>query len=78
MAFPGSSTGKEPTWNAGDPDLIPGSGSPLEKGMVYCSVDGSENSSLWTSNLKLHLSLRKRAKHVFLEYQRKLWYCRKN
>ena len=24
FSFPGSSTGKESTWNAGDPDLIPG------------------------------------------------------
>ena len=44
MGFPGSSTGKEFTWNAGDPGLIPGSGSPLEKGVDYCSVDGSESS----------------------------------
>ena len=30
--FPGSSAGKEYTYNSGDPDLIPGLKDPLEKG----------------------------------------------
>ena len=33
MGFPGSSTGKEVTCNAGDPGSVPQSGGPLEKGM---------------------------------------------
>ena len=33
--FGGSSAGKESAHNAGDPDLIPGSGSPLGKGIGY-------------------------------------------
>ena len=31
MGFPVGSEGKESACNAGDPDLIPGSGKPLEK-----------------------------------------------
>ena len=31
-SFPGSSAGKEPSCNAGDPGSIPGSEDPLEKG----------------------------------------------
>ena len=32
LPFPGSSASKESAWDAGDPGLIPGSGSSLEKG----------------------------------------------
>ena len=34
MGFPGGSDGKESACNAGDLVSIPGSGSPLEKGMA--------------------------------------------
>ena len=33
--FPGSSVGKESAYNAGDPDLIPGSGSSAGEGIGY-------------------------------------------
>ena len=33
--FPDSSTNKEPAWNAGDPSLIPGSGSSPGEGIGY-------------------------------------------
>ena len=33
-SFPGSSAGKESTYNAGDPSSIPGSEDPLEKGLA--------------------------------------------
>ena len=33
--FPGSSVGKESSYNAGDPGLIPGSGRSAGEGMVY-------------------------------------------
>ena len=37
--FPGGADGKEPTCSAGDPDSIPGSEDPLEKGMAtYSSI----------------------------------------
>ena len=32
LGFPGSLAGKESTYNAGDPSLIPGLGRSLEKG----------------------------------------------
>ena len=35
MGFPGSSAGKESACNAGDPSLIPGSGSSPGEGMGY-------------------------------------------
>ena len=35
MGFPGSSVGKEPTCNAGDPGLIPGSGRFAGEGIGY-------------------------------------------
>ena len=35
MSFPGSSAGKEPTCNAGDPSLIPGLGSSPGEGIGY-------------------------------------------
>ena len=35
MGFPGSSVGKESTCNVGDPNLIPGWGSSLGKGIDY-------------------------------------------
>ena len=35
MGFPGSSAGKESACNAGDPGLIPGSGSSPGEGMGY-------------------------------------------
>ena len=35
MGFPGSSAGKEPTCNAGDLGLIPGSGRSPEEGIGY-------------------------------------------
>ena len=35
MGFPGSSAGKEPTCNAGDPGWIPGSGRSPGEGIVY-------------------------------------------
>ena len=35
MAFPGSSAGKEPACNAGDPGLIPGSGKSTGEGIGY-------------------------------------------
>ena len=35
VGFPGSSTGKESTSNAGDPGSIPGSGRPPGKGIGY-------------------------------------------
>ena len=34
QGFPGSSDGKESTYNEGDPSLIPGLGRSLEKGMA--------------------------------------------
>ena len=34
LAFPGGSAGKESACNGGDPSLIPGAGSPLEKGEI--------------------------------------------
>ena len=37
MVFPGGSAGKESTCNAGDPDLIPGSGRSLEKELAIHS-----------------------------------------
>ena len=36
LDFPSSSVGKEAACNAGDPSLIPGLGSPLEKGQATC------------------------------------------
>ena len=33
--FPDSSVGKESTWNAGDPGLIPGSGRSIGEGICY-------------------------------------------
>ena len=33
--FPDSSVGKEFTWNAGDPDLIPGSGRSIGEGIGH-------------------------------------------
>ena len=35
QGFPGSSTGKESTCNAGDPGLIPGSGRSPREGIGY-------------------------------------------
>ena len=35
VGFPDSSAGKESTWNAGDPSLIPGSGKSTEEGIGY-------------------------------------------
>ena len=35
MGFPNNSVGKESTFNAGDPGLIPGSGRSAEEGIVY-------------------------------------------
>ena len=35
QGFPGSSTGKESTCNAGDPGLIPGSGRSPREGISY-------------------------------------------
>ena len=35
LSFPRSATGKESTYNAGDPGLIPGSGSSPGEGIVY-------------------------------------------
>ena len=35
LGFPGSSAGKEPTCNAGDPGLIPGSGRSAGEGIGY-------------------------------------------
>ena len=35
MGFPGSSAGKEPSCNAGDPSSIPGSGRSPRKGIGY-------------------------------------------
>ena len=35
MGFPGSSAGEEPTYNAGDPDSIPGSGRSAGEGLGY-------------------------------------------
>ena len=35
MSFPGSSPGKEPTCNAGEPSLIPGSGRSAGEGICY-------------------------------------------
>ena len=41
FTFPGSSSGKESTCNAGDPGLIPGSGRSLEKGKAtHSSIHG--------------------------------------
>ena len=37
VCFPGSSVGKESTYNAEDPGLIPGWGRPLEKEMATFS-----------------------------------------
>ena len=37
MGFSGGSDGKESSCSAGDPDLIPGSGDPLEKGRATYS-----------------------------------------
>ena len=45
MDFPGSSVGKESTYNAGDPGLIPGSGRSPGEGKVYpLQYPGLENS----------------------------------
>ena len=39
LGFPGGSDGKEPTCNAGDLDLIPGLGRPLEEEVAtYSSI----------------------------------------
>ena len=39
VCFPGGSDGKEPTCNAGDPGLIPGSEDPMEEEMAtYSSI----------------------------------------
>ena len=35
MDFPGSSVGKESTYNAGDPSLVPGSGRSAGEGTGY-------------------------------------------
>ena len=46
MVFPGGSAGKEPTCNAGDPDLIPGSGRSLGEGIGNpLQYSGLENST---------------------------------
>ena len=40
MGFPGSSAGKESTYNEGDPGLITGSGRSLEKEATHSSILG--------------------------------------
>ena len=47
MGFPDSSVGKESACNAGDPGLIPGSGSSLEKG--YATHSSILELPLWLS-----------------------------
>ena len=45
LGFPGTSAGKEPICNAGDPGLIPGSGRSAGKGIGYpLQYSGLENS----------------------------------
>ena len=48
MDFPGSSVGKESTYNAGDPGLIPGSGRPTGEGLSY--PHRYSWASLWLSS----------------------------
>ena len=38
--FPDSSVGKQSTYNAGDPDLIPGSGRSAGEGITHSSILG--------------------------------------
>ena len=48
LGFPGSSAGKESTYNAGDPGLIPGSGRSAGEGISYSlQYSGLENSMEW-------------------------------
>jgi len=45
LGFPGSSAGKESTYNAGDPGSIPGSGRSAGEGIGYpLQYSGLENS----------------------------------
>ena len=51
--FPDSSIGKEPACNAGDPDLIPGSGRSPGEGnathpLQYTSLENSVNTGAWS------------------------------
>ena len=57
MDFPGSSVGKESTYNAGDPGLIPGSGRSPGEGKVYpLQYSGLGHKELdTTEHLSLHL-----------------------
>ena len=53
MGFPGSSAGKESTYNARDPSVTPGSGSSPKEGKGYllqCSW-GSSDGKEFTSNV---------------------------
>ena len=48
--FPGDSDGKESAHNAGDPGLIPGLRSPLEKGikpLQYSCLENSMDIGAW-------------------------------
>ena len=58
MVFPGGSAGKEPTCNAGDPDLIPWSGSSPgeEKGnplQYYCLGNSTDRGAWWATVLEV-------------------------
>ena len=43
LGFPGGSDGKEPTCNAGDPGLIPGSGRSPGGGNGYAEFNGQRS-----------------------------------
>ena len=51
MGFPGSSAGKEPTCNAGDPSLIPGSerspGEGIGYPLQYSCLENSMGKGAW-------------------------------
>ena len=51
MGFPGGSDGREPTCNAEDPDLIPGSESSPGEGngnpLQYCCLENPMDRGAW-------------------------------
>ena len=55
MGFPGSSDGKEPACNAGDPGLIPGSGrSPGERNgnpLPHSCLENPMNRGAWQTKV---------------------------
>ena len=53
VGFPGGSDGKELAWNAGDLDLIPGSGrSPEEFPLQYSCLENRMDRETWRATVQ--------------------------